>query len=60
MRKLILRILFSKYEITLIHESLQEMKYRYKTTVNESCQDAVRDIDKIKNKLPKGNKYVFD
>lgn len=59
-KKSILGLIFSQYEVNLIHDALNDKSDRFKLTLNESCQDAVYDIKKIKDVLPKEGRHVFD
>lgn len=60
MKKLLLRILFSKKEIKIINDALDDMQCRCKSTLNESCQDTVVDIRKLKRKIPESGGYLYD
>jgi hypothetical protein len=60
MKKFILSIIFSKHELAIILEALREMEDRCKIALNETCQDTVFDIYKIRKKLPKGNRNFFE
>ena len=60
LKRIILKFIFSQHEVDIIHDALNDKSCACKIALNESCQDAVYDIYKIKNKLPKESPYVFD
>ncbi len=60
MKKFLLQFFFSKKEISIIRDSLEEKKYKCTTSMGESCQDTVADINMLLKKLPNRFRFLYD
>lgn len=60
MKKFLLQFFFSKKEITIIHDALEDKKYSCLISKGESCQDTVEDINVLLKKLPNGFSFLYD